>query len=304
MTPSGPHPGTSPRDASVLVCTYRAETELELVLAGLLRQSRAPDEVLVADDGSGPETAVLVARFAEAAPFPIIHVRHEDDGCRRSRIVNRAVATSRGEHLAFLDGDTVPHRDWLADHLRRASGAVLCGRRVRLGPDYTPRFTRARLESGDFDGLPPSDLIASALRGDTKRLGFGLRLPRALQLLLHPRRDKKLMGCNFSLPRAAFVEVNGFDEAWAGSALLSDDWDLEVRLRKAGWRLEPLLRAGVTYHLHHPVRAYTPGERELRAARAVEAPLRAVAGLDAHLADLESAVAASSAREPAATDAR
>ena len=271
--------------SSVLVCTYNAERELELVLAALRRQTLLPDELLVADDGSGPRTRALVEDYAAQAPFPVRHVWHEDHGCRRSGIVNQAVRESRGEHLLFLDGDTVPHRQWLQDHLRRADGRrVLCGRRVRLGPAYTPRFARARIEAGDYDGLPPRDLLASALRGDTKRLRFGLRLPRPLQRLLHPRRDKRLMGCNFSLPRAAFEAVNGFDEAWPGSALLSDDWDLEVRLRKNGWPLEALLYSGVVYHLHHPVRAYTPGESELRAARAADAPLRAEQGLDARSA--------------------
>src|SRR5919112_1001634 len=49
---------------SVVVTTYNNPRGLELVFAGLQRQSRQDFELLIADDGSGPETATLISKFA------------------------------------------------------------------------------------------------------------------------------------------------------------------------------------------------------------------------------------------------
>ena len=51
---------------SVVVTTYNNARGVELVLPGLERQSRQDFELLIADDGGGPETAALVSKFAQA----------------------------------------------------------------------------------------------------------------------------------------------------------------------------------------------------------------------------------------------
>ena len=267
---------------SVVICTYNAERELELALASMVRQSLRPDEVLIADDGSGPATAEIVGRYARNAPFPIRHLRHEDEGCRRARIVNESVRAASNEYLLFIDGDCFPHRDWVRDHLLSAKpGRVLCGRRVKLGPRYSAGLNANELRAGKWDGWPPRDLRQSQRAGDSLRVALGIRLPRLLARSLHPF-SRRLMGCNFSLPRPAFEEVNGFDEAWPGSALLSDDFDLELRLRRAGWKLVPILNRGIVYHVHHSERPKTAEEEQLRRDRAANTPARAVRGLAEH----------------------
>ena len=45
---------------SIIITTYNREDALEAVLRSLARQTDAAFEVIVADDGSGPETAALV----------------------------------------------------------------------------------------------------------------------------------------------------------------------------------------------------------------------------------------------------
>ena len=46
----------SPSSISLVVTTYNSEQALGLVLASVARQTRLPDEVIVADDGSGAAT--------------------------------------------------------------------------------------------------------------------------------------------------------------------------------------------------------------------------------------------------------
>lgn len=246
--------GTNPR-AAVIVATYSQPEWLELCLAGLARQSRLPDEVWVADDGSGPQTREVCERFARSGRLPVEHVWHEDAGFRKGAICNAAARRSRAEQLLFLDSDAIPHRRWVADHLHAAErGEVRCGRRVKLGPRWTPEVNLATVESGALErSLGPA--WRGALQGDTERASLGLRLPYALSRVLAPR-PRKLMGVNFSVSRAAFEAVNGYDEDWP--AHYREDRDLDLRLERSGLRYVPLLHRAVVYHLHHGTREPDP----------------------------------------------
>jgi GT2 family glycosyltransferase len=61
------------------------------------------------------------------------------------------------------------------------------------------------------------------------------------------------MGVNFSLSRAAFKEVNGYDHEW--EAPFREDRDLDLRLNRAGFRCIPLLNRAIVYHLYHGERS-------------------------------------------------
>ena len=54
-------------------------------------QTRLPDEVIVADDGSTQETHELVEQMAAGFPCPLHHAWHEDEGFRLAAIRNKAV---------------------------------------------------------------------------------------------------------------------------------------------------------------------------------------------------------------------
>ena len=64
-------------DVSLIVTTYNWPRALELTLASVARQSHMPAEVIVADDGSGPETAQVIedaARQLECDKIGRAHV--------------------------------------------------------------------------------------------------------------------------------------------------------------------------------------------------------------------------------------
>jgi GT2 family glycosyltransferase len=266
-----------PRSASVVVCTYEAPRELDLVLAALSRQSRPPDEVLVADDGSGTATQAVIEHWRGRLGAPLRHVRHADIGYRKARIVNEAVRRATGEHLLMLDGDSFPNRHWVADHIRAADGRrVLCGRRVKLGAKLSAVVTRERVLAGRYDSAFAPELLRSVLAGDTRRWTLGLRLPAPVARVLHPL-PRKLMGVNFSLPRAAFVDVNGYDEGWVVYG--HEDRDLELRLQRAGWPFMALLNRAVVYHLWHRERERSVLARELLAEAERSTAVRPARGL-------------------------
>ena len=261
---------------SVIVTTYNDPAKLDLVLEGLARQSVRPLEILVADDGSRPDTGELVQSWAGRMLTPLLHVWHEDDGFRKMRICNLAALRARAERLVFLDGDSIPHRNWVEDHERAHERAdVLCGRRVKLGPELSSRVDAAMVREGRLE-RPFGVVLASALRGDTDRWSLGLRLPEPLARLLHPR-PRKLMGVNFSVRRRAFEAVNGYDHE---APAKREDRELELRLLRGGHSFAALLNRAIVYHLHHPFApASADGERLLREQEAAQ-HVRCVHGLE------------------------
>ena len=54
---------------ALIINTYNQPEYLGRVLAALARQTREPDEVLLADDGSGDETRAVFERWAGAQAF-------------------------------------------------------------------------------------------------------------------------------------------------------------------------------------------------------------------------------------------
>ena len=237
---------------SVIITTYNKPRELELVLCGLAAQIVAPAEILVADDGSSPETAALIKKWSSQCDTPIKHVWHEDRGFRKSKICNEAVKQARGNYLIFLDGDSIPHPNWVGDHIVAArTNTVLCGRRVRLGPAVSDQIDLQFVRSGQLT-IFSQRLIFSALGGDTKRYLLGIRLPTIVARCLHPT-ERRLMGVNFSLDKKLLEKIGGIHEA--DGKRCREDAELEIQLISAGVTRYPLINRAIVFHLYHPERA-------------------------------------------------
>ena len=82
---------------SLIVTTYNRPDALRLVLDSISRQTRLPDEVVVADDGSGDETRRLLENTAAGFPVPLRHVWQEDKGFRAGTARNKAIAAASGD---------------------------------------------------------------------------------------------------------------------------------------------------------------------------------------------------------------
>ena len=265
--------------ATVIVCTYNAPRSLDLVLAGLARQSVLPCQVIVADDGSTEATAAVVRARASQSPFEVRHLWHPDKGVQKAGIVNAGMALAEGDNLLFLDGDMVPHLHFVRDHLARADGhTVWQGRRVRLRAPRVEQLTPEALEAGLLDSFTRPFLLSGFLRGEVRNYHYAIRLPHALVALVEKR--KGLMGCNFSAPRRVLEEVNGYDAGWEGANYLAEDYDLELRLRHKGVALRPILHAGVAFHLDHTPRPPCATATALRAERGSIHQVRSCDGIE------------------------
>ena len=245
-------------NASVIVTTYNKPNELELVLCGLSQQKDTPLEILIADDGSNAETKSVVSKWSETSRAPIKHIWHEDNGNRKLKICNRAAKESQGNYLIFLDGDSIPHKFWVHDHIKSAKkNTVLCGRRVRLGPEITNNIDLEFVKSKKLEDLI-GPVLSSALRNDTKRYTHGIRLPKMLARCLQPT-ERRLMGVNFSLDKSLFDSIGGYSDHLGKHVIAKErrreDAQLEIQLLKAGVKRYPLINQAIVYHLHHHERA-------------------------------------------------
>ena len=133
---------------SVIVTTYNNPRALGLVFAGLARQTLAPDEVLIADDGSGSETRATIGAWTPRLRCPVRHVWHPDEGFRKCTILNKAIAAATGAYLVFFDGDCVPQAHCLATHVAHARRQrYVSGGAVMLGKRFSDRLTEAAVSA-------------------------------------------------------------------------------------------------------------------------------------------------------------
>ena len=229
---------------AVIVTTYNWPGALRLVLDSVKRQSRLPDELVVADDGSAEDTARVVEDVLGSSPLVWRHVRHEDRGIRQARVKNLGVRHAGSDYLIFVDHDVVLHPSFVEDHLGMARpGVFLQGKRSFLPEGFTERV----LNGEAF--RPPGP----GLRGLKNRKN-ALRRPTVGRVLSRERRFQTgLRGCNLSMTREDFLRVDGYDETF-DAAWGREDSDICYRLFQCGARVRNLWFTALQYHLHHPVR--------------------------------------------------
>ncbi|NTV14349.1 MAG: glycosyltransferase [Desulfobulbaceae bacterium] len=237
-----------PELISVIISTYNWPRALAVVLDSLARQSDLGFEVVVADDGSTPETGELVAIRAKDFPVPLRHVWQEDQGFRAAAARNRAVAESRGDYLLFLDGDCPVLANFVATHRRLARPEwFVAGNRILLGETLAATVLAGGRPVYRYTWL---EFLLARRCGEVNRLLPLLRLPDGCFRRLRPRRWQGAMTCNLAVWRTDFYRVNGFDENFVGWG--HEDAEFVGRLINSGvFRKEGRFAAPVLHLWHH-----------------------------------------------------
>ena len=236
---------------SVIMTTYNQPHHLELALCGLLLQTENNFELHIADDGSRSETSDLVEKYMEKAPFPIVYSWQQDLGYRKTKILNEAIRKSKADYFIFIDGDCVPHKDFVLNHLRyRQKGYYLAGRRVELGEQYSKTLTTDMVLRGELN-RPNLGVLISCLKKDSEYFHRSFEITNPLlRKFLNMEQVDDMKGCNFSVDRESLFKVNGFDEDYEGYA--REDTDLEMRLQSLGLKIKSLKGLAIQYHVWHP----------------------------------------------------
>jgi len=234
---------------AVILSTFEQPEHLRRALAGYLRQTRPPDELLVADDGSGESTRAVIRDFAAQAAFPVRHVRHEHNGgWRKPAIVNRAIATATADYVILSDGDCIPRPDFVAAHVRCARPRTfLAGGDYRLPENVTAALTVADVLDGSAFRLDRLRALGLPSNAKTLKLTVGPRLGALLDALnLSPAR---MGGSNASTWRDALLAVDGLDERFVYPC--KEDVEMGERLRNLGFRTRHVRHQAICLHLHH-----------------------------------------------------
>lgn len=265
---------------SLIITTYNWPQALDLVFESVLRQQTLPDEVIVADDGSTPETEAVVQAFSRRSPIPVRHVWHEDNGFRAGTIRNKAIAQASSPYIVQIDSDIILHRSFIRDHLRSARhGTYLYGTRVRIVEKFLPiLFSKKQTDFSFF-----SSGIARTLRALHSDLLSGIvGRPR-------PLLKWNILGCNISFWKEDFLSVNGYNEEFNGWGL--EDTDLAARFHHHGLSGKRLKFNAIAYHIYHPPKQ-NPGldlNWNLLSRCLDEKTIWAEAGVSQHLSELPNA---------------
>jgi glycosyltransferase involved in cell wall biosynthesis len=270
--------------ASLIVSTYNSPDALRRCLWSVFAQDRRDFELVVADDGSGPATAALVAQMAAESPVPLVHVWQPDAGFQKCRILNKALAVAGGERIVVTDGDCVLRRDFVGTHLARGgAGLFTSGSYFKMPPQVSDAIDRAAIDSGR--AFTARWLVAQGLPVGVKLLKVLARPPfdRVLDRLSTARRSWN--GHSAGCLRADALAVNGFDETMGYGG---EDVEFGLRLVHRGLRGVRMRYATVALHLHHE-RGYVTAEMlaasaATRAQTVAERRLRARVGVDQWLA--------------------
>lgn len=228
---------------SLLISTYNWPEALARVLESVAAQTRLPDEVIIADDGSGNATRELIEHTQSTFPRPLVHVWHEDKGFRLAAIRNRAIERASGDYLIQIDGDCIADKFFIADHEAAASAGAFCsGGRILCGKPLSEEILSGKKSSAE---------LGFFTSGICNRLN-AVRVP-ALMRFLKPRYKSAkpwiVKGCNMAFWREDLLRVNGYNEAISGWG--REDSELAIRLTKLGRKRFYLKFGARLFHLFH-----------------------------------------------------
>ena len=230
------------RAATIVVPVHDAPDDVEKCLDSVVRTMRDVDSVVIVDDGSRQETALICDRFAT---FERVRLIRRPEGSGFAAAANAGIASCDTPFVIVLNSDTIVPLGWsslLAAHLENfpevgAVGPVSNAARFQSIP-HLPRDA--------VDNSRPAGLDLESLN----------RLLRQWSAGVAPVRVPLLNGFCLAFRRSALDDVGLFDtDAFPRGFGEENDWCR--RATRAGW---DLLVATDVYVEHAKGRSYPSHE--------------------------------------------
>ena len=202
-----------------LIATVKNEADnIAALLDSMLAQTRAPNEIVINDNGSVDETAAIIERYiAKGHPIRLVHGGHNIPSGR-----NNAIRCARGALIASCDAGLILPPHWLeklAAPLEAGTADVAAGF-YTPAPESLWEFALGATNYPDEDEVDPASFLPA--------------------------------GQSVAFTRAAWETVGGYPE-WADTC---EDLLFDLALKRHGCRFTFVPEAAVRFRPRSSVRAY------------------------------------------------
>ncbi|PKG51826.1 glycosyltransferase family 2 protein [Olleya sp. 1-3] len=224
---------------TLIISTYNWPEALSLVLKSVLNQSKLPDQVIIADDGSTKTTKVVIDAFKSKTTITVLHLWQEDIGFRKAKVLNRAIVESTGDYILQVDGDCILHRHFVKDHLSLAKpNQYLFGSRVTIKKTFLDSLFKRK------------GINFSFLSKGIKKRTRAIHIPFLSHFYKSSREfSKKYRGCNTSYFKRDALAINGYNEDFEGWG--REDSDFALRLLNNGVISRRIRYKAIVFHIYH-----------------------------------------------------
>ena len=192
------------------VCARNSVSTIREAIESIINQDFPHElmEVIFVDDGSEDNTLSIIREYVSNINIPtkVLHISWHGLGYAR----NLAVANAEGKYIVWVDGDMIISRDF-----------------VKKLVELVEQHPEAGIAKGK-QALEPGGNLLATLEAYSRAAG------RMVDYQSEKARLKAL-GTGGSIYRIeVLAQVGGFDENLRG---YNEDWDIEIRVRSAGWSL-------------------------------------------------------------------
>jgi glycosyltransferase involved in cell wall biosynthesis len=227
---------------TLIITTYNWPAALGKALQSLLSQSRLPNEVIIADDGSTSETKWLIEKYQPSIEKLGIKLKHSwqaDEGFRVSRSRNLAISKANSDYIICIDGDIIMDERFIADHMAHAeTGCFISGKRARLSKDYSESI---------LDNVTIPSMLSKGIARGREAAFRSTSLSKLFSKKIQSVAN--VHSCNISFWREDAIKVNGFNADFVGWG--AEDKEFCIRLVNSGLYNKRIKFAAVAYHIYH-----------------------------------------------------
>ena len=219
---------------SIIILTHNKAEYTKRCLESVLRTARGGLEVIVIDNGSSDATPQVLAemenRYAAAGSELRMQFNGRNVGCSTAR--NAGMAMAGGDHVVFLDNDTlIADPGWL----EKLAAPMKKDPKVKVtAPKMTYPFPPHRIQCAGA-GVSRSGRVAFLGRGE----------PREDPRFNVEKEVQCVISACMMFPRRLVQEIGGLDEAF--NPIQYEDLDFCYRARAKGYKVVYVPQAEV----HH-----------------------------------------------------
>lgn len=217
----------------VVVPCYNYGHFLPEAMESLLRQTRLPQRILIADDCSS-DNSREVGQYYQQKHAELVAYHRNPQNLGIVPNFNKAVSMLNTDYVCFLGADN----RFRADYIEQSTGAL--DRDSSLAVAYTDFALFGPLAESEYQNFTPQ------FRGEIKESHyFVINFPEFSEYGLDNLRKKNIIHGSCMFRRVAFEQVGGYLESSQ-----AEDHNLFVRMLAQGWSAKRIARPLLEYRKH------------------------------------------------------